>query len=275
MTPSGQFDQLIDSAIALAPSQDMALSAIVPASHRSVAVVTARQSGVVAGLFFTEEVLGRVSELPYTVSDLLPEGTQVSVGDTLARIEAGTHDLLRAELPMATLIRHCSGMATETARWVAAVDGTGACIRASRESVPGVGELAAYAVTVGGGETHHPAAVITRHHAIAAGGVVEAYRLMHTTFPDISCEVVVISLAQLDDLLAEEPAMITLDGLELWAVQMAVQRRNRVSPTTWLAATGLTIDTAADYARSGLDFVDMPSPVHSTLDVRLDVFPAA
>lgn len=195
----------------------------------------------------------------------------------VARIEAGTRDLLTAERTLLNLLTHLSGIASATARWVDAVEGTGAQIRDSRKTLPGLRLLQKYAVTTGGGVNHRlglgDRALIKDNHVVAAGGVLPAFRAVREQFPDKWCEIEVDTLEQLDELLPEKPDEILLDNFEPWMVQTAVQRRDAVSPDTLLEASGgLTLDVAADYARTGVDYLAVGSLTHSApaLDLGLD-----
>lgn len=267
--------QALDEDLTYGP--DITSRATVPAEHRSSARIVSRRPGTIAGLFVVDRVLRQVATSDFRVEEVAPDGTRVGPGDVVARIEAGTRDLLTAERTLLNLLTHLSGIASATAQWVDAVEGTGARIRDSRKTLPGLRLLQKYAVTVGGGVNHRlglgDRALIKDNHVIAAGGVLTAFRAVREQFPDKWCEVEVDTLEQLDQLLPEKPDEILLDNFEPWMVQVAVQRRDAVSPDTLLEASGgLTLDVAADYARTGVDFLAVGSLTHSApaLDLGLD-----
>ena len=110
----------------------------------------------------------------------------------LLRVEAPTRGLLTAERTLLNLVCHLSGIATATAAWVDAVEGTGAKIRDTRKTLPGL-RLQKYAVRVGGGSitasVSGDAALIRDNHVAAAGSVVAALRAVRTAAPDLPCEV--------------------------------------------------------------------------------------
>jgi nicotinate-nucleotide pyrophosphorylase (carboxylating) len=182
---------------------------------------------------------------------------------------------------MLNLVCHLSGIATTTAAWVAAVEGTNAKIRDTRKTLPGLRVLQKYAVRVGGGVNHRmglgDATLIKDNHVAAAGGVLEALRAVRAAAPDLPCEVEVDSLEQLDAVLGEnlgERPLILLDNFPVWQTQIAVQRRDSRSPDTQLESSGgLWLDTAAEYAGTGVDFLAVGALTHSVrvLDVGLDV----
>ncbi len=272
-------DRLIADALRedLRYGPDITTQATVPAGQRSTARIVSRRAGTIAGAFTVEQVLRQVATGEFTVGELVAEGTRVGPGDVVAHIEADTIDLLTAERTLLNLLTHLSGVATATAAWVEAVAGTGVKIRDSRKTLPGLRVLQKYAVRVGGGENHRlglgDRALIKDNHVIAAGGVVEAFRSVRRAFPDKWCEVEVDTLEQFDALLPEQPDEIMLDNFEPWAVQVAVQRRDRIAPGVLLEASGgLGLDRATEYARCGVDYLAVGALTHSApvLDLGLD-----
>ena len=149
-------------------------------------------------------------------------------------VEAPTQGLLTAERTMLNLVCHLSGIATTTAAWVEAVEGTNAKIRDTRKTLPGLRALQKYAVRVGGGVNHRmglgDAALIKDNHVAAAGSVVAALRAVRAAAPDLPCEVEVDSLEQLDDVLAENVELVLLDNFPVWQTQIAAQRRDARAP---------------------------------------------
>ncbi len=205
-------------------------------------------------------------------------GTAPRRGETVLTVQAPTRGLLTAERTMLNLMCHLSGIATATARWVDAVAGTDAKIRDSRKTLPGLRALQKYAVRVGGGVNHRmglgDAALIKDNHVVAAGSVVAALRAVRAQAPGLECEVEVDSLEQFDEVLAENVELILLDNFPLWQTQIAVQRRNTHAPRTRLESSGgLTLDVAADYARTGVDYLAVGALTHSVsvLDLGLDM----
>jgi len=241
--------------------------------------MAAREGGVAAGidvaLMVLDEVLGPDG---YRVLDRVPDGARLRPGDALLRLEAPTGGLLTAERTMLNLVCHLSGIATATARWVDAVEGTKAKIRDTRKTLPGLRVLQKYAVRVGGGVNHRmglgDAALIKDNHVAAAGSVLAALRAVRAAAPDLPCEVEVDTLEQLDEVLAEDVQLILLDNFPVWQTQIAVQRRDARAPGVLLESSGgLSLDTAADYAGTGVDYLAVGALTHSVrvLDIGLDM----
>jgi nicotinate-nucleotide pyrophosphorylase (carboxylating) len=262
---------------------DVTTLATVPPDATATAAMVTRQPGVVAGidvaLLVLDEVLGPDG---YRVLDRVADGDRLRPGDALVRLEAGTSGLLTAERTMLNLVCHLSGIATTTARWVVAVDGTKAKIRDTRKTLPGLRALQKYAVRVGGGVNHRmglgDAALIKDNHVAAAGSVLAALRAVRAVAPDLPCEVEVDSLEQLDDVLGGElddnGALVLLDNFGVWQTQIAVQRRDARAPWVKLESSGgLSLDTAAAYAATGVDYLAVGALTHSVdvLDVGLDI----
>ena len=244
----------------------------------ATAALVAREPGVAAGvdigLLVLDEVLGPDG---YRVLDRVEDGVRLEAGQSLLRLDAKTRGLLTAERTMLNLICHLSGIATATRAWVDAVEGTNARIRDTRKTLPGLRALQKYAVRVGGGVNHRmglgDGALIKDNHVAAAGSVVAALRAVRAAAPDIPCEVEVDTLDQLDEVLAEEVELILLDNFPVWQTQIAVQRRDARAPGTRLESSGgLSLDSAAEYAGTGVDYLAVGALTHSVrvLDVGLD-----
>jgi len=258
---------------------DVTTQATVDPAARTTASMVAREPGVIAGvdiaLLTLDEVLGAGN---YLVKDRVEDGTRVQPGGVVLTVEAPTQGLLTAERTMLNLVCHLSGIATTTAAWVDAVSGTNAKIRDTRKTLPGLRALQKYAVRVGGGVNHRmglgDAALIKDNHVAAAGSVVAALRAVRAAAPNIECEVEVDSLEQLDEVLAENVELILLDNFPVWQTQIAVQRRDARAPQTKLESSGgLSLDRAADFAGTGVDYLAVGALTHSVrvLDIGLDV----
>jgi nicotinate-nucleotide pyrophosphorylase (carboxylating) len=258
---------------------DITTLATVPTGAVATASMVPREPGVIAGvdvaLLVLDEVLGAGG---YRVLDRVEEGARLQPGESLLTVQAETRGLLTAERTALNLICHLSGIATATAAWVDAVHGTKAKVRDTRKTLPGLRVLQKYAVRVGGGVNHRlglgDAALIKDNHVAAAGSVVEALRAVREAAPDLPCEVEVDSLEQLDAVLAEKPELILLDNFPVWQTQTAVQRRDARAPAVLLESSGgLSLENAATYAATGVDYLAVGALTHSAraLDIGLDM----
>jgi len=245
----------------------------------ATADLVAREPGVAAGvdvaILVLDQVLGSDG---YRVLDRVEDGVRLSRGQSLLRLHGPTRGLLTAERTMLNLVCHLSGVATATAAWVDAVEGTGARIRDTRKTLPGLRALQKYAVRVGGGVNHRmglgDAALVKDNHVAAAGSVVAALRAVRAAAPDLPCEIEVDTLEQLDEVLGEDVQLILLDNFPVWQTQIAVQRRDARAPGVMLESSGgLSLQSAAEYAGTGVDYLAVGALTHSVraLDIGLDV----
>lgn len=257
------------------PRIDVTTVATIPADQVRTAHVVARAHGTVSGLPLAELVFWMVAEGAVDVSRVARDGDAVKRGDVLMTVTARTRDLLTAERTALNLLTHMSGIATATRTWVDAVAGTGARIRDSRKTTPGLRALDKYAVRCGGGVNHRyclsDAGLVKDNHVVAAGGVAEAVRAIRARFPDLPLEVEVDRIDQIEDALAAGAEEILLDNFPVERLTEAValvDGRARLE-----SSGGLTLDVAADVARTGVDYLAVGALTHSSpaLDIALDL----
>ena len=254
---------------------DVTTVATIPAAQTRTADVVARRDGVVAGLPVAELVFRTVCGGVLEVVRHARDGDPVKRGDVLMTVTARTRDLLTAERTALNFLTHLSGIATATRAWVDAVAGTGAAIRDSRKTHPGLRVLEKYAVRCGGGVNHRfglaDAALIKDNHVAAAGGVAEAVRAVRERFPDVPLEVEVDRIDQIEPALAAGAQELLLDNFtvpELREAVALVAGRARLE-----SSGGLTLDRAADVAATGVDYLAVGALTHSSpaLDIALDL----
>jgi nicotinate-nucleotide pyrophosphorylase (carboxylating) len=184
-------------------------------------------------------------------------------------------ELLTAERTALNFLCHLSGVATLTRQWVDAVDGTGAKIRDSRKTIPGLRALQKYAVRCGGGVNHRmslsDAALVKDNHVVAAGGVVAAFELVRTTFPGLPLEVEVDTLEQARDVLDAGADLVLLDNMSLDDIRAAVQYA--AGRAKLEASGGLRLENARAVAETGVDYLAVGALTHSApvLDIGMDI----
>lgn len=262
---------------------DVTSVATVPADQRSVAAYGARADGCVAGLAIAAAVIEMVCGPHASTFEFLHnDGDRVSAGDVLARVEAPTQLLLTAERTSLNLLCHLSGIATATARWVDAVAGTGAVIRDTRKTTPGLRALEKYAVRCGGGQNHRmslsDAALVKDNHIVAAGGVAEAFAKVRELAAALPIEIEVDTIDQLRVALAAGADVVLLDNMPPTVLREAVAVSGQHTAVTGHevlleASGGLTIDTARAVAETGVHFISVGGITHSSpiLDIGLDL----
>jgi nicotinate-nucleotide pyrophosphorylase (carboxylating) len=184
--------------------------------------------------------------------------------------------LLTAERSALNLLCHLSGVATVTARWVAAVEGTGARIRDTRKTTPGLRALEKAAVVVGGGVNHRAslsdAALIKDNHVVAAGSVAAAYTAVRDRWPDLEVEVECDTVEQVAQVIAVGADLVLLDNMTLEQLRESVALCRPLGVRTE-ASGGLTLDRARSVAETGVDFLSVGALTHSAavLDLGMDL----
>lgn len=272
-------DALVRATLAedLGGGVDVTSVATVPADQRSTLDLTARAAGVVAGV----PVAGRVFEVESggesRVTLVRSDGDRVEPGDVVLTVTGLTRSLLVCERTALNLLCHLSGVATATAAWAQALEGTGARVRDSRKTTPGLRALEKYAVRCGGGVNHRmglwDAALVKDNHVVAAGGVAQAFEAVRARFPGIPVEVEVDSLAQLADVVAAGADLVLLDNFTPAQTAEAVAL---VAGRCQLESSGgLSLAVARDYAGTGVDFLAVGALTHSApaLDIGADLRP--
>ena len=255
---------------------DPTSSSTVPPDARGEAVFGAREPGVVAGLgvaAVTFFMLGADA----TITDRLPDGSRVEKGDVVMRVHGLTQRMLVAERTALNLACHLSGIATATARWVDALEGSPTRVLDTRKTLPGLRALQKYAVRCGGGVNHRSSlqdmAMVKDNHVIAAGGVIPALEAIRGRFPGLPVEVEVTTLEQLDELLAleERPERILLDNMSDELMSEAV--RITAGRVELEASGGITLERAARIGATGVDFVSVGALTHSVkvFDLGMDL----
>ncbi|MFG2194794.1 carboxylating nicotinate-nucleotide diphosphorylase [Streptomyces sp. NPDC048639] len=254
---------------------DVTTVATIPEYAVATADFTAREAGVVAGLRIAEAILSVVCTDDIEVERHAEDGDRVEPGTKLLSVRTRTRDLLTAERSALNLMCRLSGIATATRAWADLLEGTGAAVRDTRKTTPGLRSLEKYAVRCGGGVNHRmslsDAALIKDNHVIAAGGVAAAFKAVRSEFPDVPIEVEVDRLDQIEPVLAEGADLILLDNFTPEQTREAVAL---VAGRARLESSGrLSLANARAYAETGVDYLAVGALTHSSpiLDIGLDL----
>ncbi|GGP74293.1 MULTISPECIES: carboxylating nicotinate-nucleotide diphosphorylase [Streptomyces] len=258
---------------------DVTTAATVPEDAVATGDFTAREAGTVAGLRVAEAILSIVCTEEFEVERHVADGDRVEAGQKLLSVTTRTRDLLTAERSALNLLCRLSGIATATRAWADALEGTSAKVRDTRKTTPGLRALEKYAVRCGGGVNHRmslsDAALVKDNHVVAAGGVAEAFKAVRETFPEVAIEVEVDTLDQVTEVLEAGADLILLDNFTPEQTARAVEL---VGGRAFLESSGrLTLETAAQYAATGVDYLAVGALTHSSpiLDIGLDLREAA
>ncbi|MBK6733313.1 MAG: carboxylating nicotinate-nucleotide diphosphorylase [bacterium] len=277
--PAGEWlDQLVVRSLRedVGPG-DVSTDVAVAAGARAAGALRARSAGVVAGLPLVARVY-RELDPGVSFEPLVADGVAVTAGQSLARLSGPAGSLLTGERTALNFVQHLSGIATLTARYVAAVAGTRCLVLDTRKTLPGYRELAKYAVRCGGGANHrfglYDRVLLKDNHWAAGDGIADMVARARLRWPALPIEVEVDTAAQLDLVLPLGVEWIMLDNFTPDEVAAAVGERNRAGSSTRLEASGnVTLDTVAAYAQAGADAVSVGRLTHSApaLDLGLDL----
>jgi nicotinate-nucleotide pyrophosphorylase (carboxylating) len=274
--------RLIDQAMAedLGDSGDLTSAATVPPDATLTVRYVSRAAGTAAGLPVLAAMVAHCLGPDAALTLLVDDGATLRPGDALAELTGAARGVLAVERTSLNLLGHLSGIATATRAWVDAVAGTSARIRDTRKTTPGLRDLEKYAVRCGGGVNHRrglfDAVLIKDNHVAAAGGVGAALDRVHAAHPagDLVVQVEVDNVAQLDEALDHGATQILLDNFAIDELSAAVGRIRDRSPDVVVEASGgLSLDSAAAVAATGVDYLAVGALTHSarSLDIGLDV----
>ena len=261
---------------------DVSTALAVEPAARAVACLVARDAGIVAGLPLLDLVWGGLSP-GVAVNWLVADGAAVAAGEAIARVSGPAAAILTGERTALNFLQHLSGIATQTARFVAAVAGTGCAVLDTRKTLPGYRALAKYAVRAGGGENHrfglYDRVLLKDNHWLAAGsGMAGLVARARREQPGLTVQIEVDGLDQLAIVLPLGVEWVLLDNLAPADVARAVALRDAADPArrTRLEVSGnVTLQTARSYADAGADAISVGRLTHSApaLDLGLDFSP--
>jgi nicotinate-nucleotide pyrophosphorylase (carboxylating) len=255
---------------------DLTTRAVVPDGARARARIDQRAAGVPAGLAVAEAVFAQLDP------ELEWESRAVDGGwrepGLLASVVGDAAAILAAERVALNFLGRLSGVATLTARYVQAVEGTGVRILDTRKTTPGLRALEKEAVLAGGGTSHrsglYDAVLVKENHAALAGGVGEAARRALQNAPDgVVVEVECATLTEVLDAVEAGLPRLLLDNMSLDELRRAVELVDGRAELE--ASGGITLKTVRAVAETGVDFISVGALTHSApaLDVSLLVEP--
>lgn len=267
----------------LGAGPDVTTQSTVPKDQRSKAVFATRSAGCIAGIDIAVAVLEMVcGPKNVLVEKKASDADRVAPGQVLMHVTAPTRGLLTAERTALNLLGHLSGIASATRKWADAIAASGARVRDTRKTTPGLRALEKYAVRCGGGVNHRmslsDAALVKDNHIVAAGGVAQAFAAVRAAAPKIAVEIEVDTLEQLHVALGAGADLVLLDNMSPAvlrdAVLIAEAHRATTGKSVILEASGgLTLDNAADVAATGVRYISVGALTHSSsvLDIGLDM----
>jgi len=224
------------------------------------ATIVARESLVLCGEHWVNEVFSQLDQT-VVIDWYVGDGQSADCGDVICKLVGPARTLLTGERTALNFLQSLSATATTTAKYVAAIAGTGARILDTRKTIPGLRLAQKYAVRCGGGANHRiglfDAILIKENHIRSAGGISTALRTAQQLHADVLIEVEVETHEELLEALDAGAARILLDNFSLAALRQAVETNRAYGyAAAELEASGnITLDSIRDVAETGVDYI--------------------
>ena len=256
---------------------DITTDSLIPPESNGLAVIVAKDSGILAGIHIAIEVFFQIDP-DITYNMFVNDGDQVKNGDIVAELKGKTKSLLKAERLALNFLQRASGIATETREYVKEIEGTSARILDTRKTTPGLREIEKYAVTVGGGYSHRfnlsDGVLIKDNHIsslrsdLTLRDIISKAR--QNTPHTLTIEIEVENYEDAKEAFEGKADIILLDNMTPENMKRVVES---VDGQCLLEASGgINIDTVRLVAESGVDLISVGSITHSakSLDISLD-----
>jgi nicotinate-nucleotide pyrophosphorylase (carboxylating) len=281
--PTGFLSPLeIDDAVMRALAEDLGRAgdvtsiATIPPGTPSRTVMAARKAGCIAGLPLAAACFRRLSP-DIEIVPAVRDGAMVEAKTALLHINGDARAVLSAERVALNFVQHLSGIATATAAYVKKAGGGKTRICCTRKTTPGLRALEKYAVRCGGGFNHRfgldDAILIKDNHIAVAGGIRAVLERARAAAGHlVKIEIEVDSLEQLAEVLNCGLAdVVLIDNFDIASMKKAVAMAG--GKLVIEASGGITLDTVAEIAATGVDYASSGALTHSApaLDVGLDI----
>ena len=232
---------------------------------RARAEIRTKEPLTLAGVPIIRRVV-EAAGIELRIEEAAKDGDRAGAGDLVARLSGNARSLLAIERVTLNFLQHLSGIATQTAEFVAAVAGCGARIVDTRKTIPGLRTLQKYAVRMGGGFNHRQrlddGILIKDNHIVAAGGVMAAVLAAQAGAPHgIKVEIECSTMGEVTEALNAGVEIILLDNMSIDEVAQAVQRI--AGRAVVEASGGVTLSSVRALAETGVDIISIGALTHS------------
>lgn len=254
---------------------DVATDYLIPEEQEGSAQFIAKADGVLCGIDIALRVF-KILQPDFKCEVFKKDGDMLKKGDIIAIVSGKIRTILKGERTALNLIQHMSGVATATNKAVKLIEGTNASIADTRKTLPGLRPIEKYAVTVGGGKNHRynlsDCAMLKDNHVDAGGGITNAVKTLkeklgHT----VKIELEVRNLQELQEALDAQVDIIMLDNMSCEDMAKAVEIT--AGKAKLEASGGITDETIAAVAKTGVDIISMGAITHSVkaFDISLKI----
>ena len=256
---------------------DLTSTILIDANAVAAFDINAREDLVVAGLDVAAAIFSRCAP-GCEIEARIEDGAHLHAGDILARVSGKARGILTAERTALNILQHLSGIATLTARYVVAIEGTGAQLIDTRKTTPGLRALEKHAVMCGGGRNHRlgldSGVLIKDNHIAVIGGLAAAVSRAKAQVPTLTkVQVECDTLDQVREALDAGADSLLLDNMEPRTMREAVALVDGAIPLE--ASGGITLKTIRAKAQSGVDLISTGKITQSApaVDIGLDEVP--
>jgi nicotinate-nucleotide pyrophosphorylase (carboxylating) len=257
-------------------SGDLTSQLTVRPETRARAEIRTKEPVILAGV----PIVGRIVEaagIDLRVDEVAKDGDRAGAGDLIARLSGNARNLLAIERVTLNFLQHLTGIATQTADFVATVAGCGARIVDTRKTLPGLRTLQKYAVRMGGGFNHRQrlddGILIKDNHIVAAGGIAAAVLAAQAGAPHgIKVEIECTTIGEVTEALNAGAEIILLDNMTIDELTRAVQR---IAGRALVEASGgVTLGSVRAIAETGVDLISIGALTHSVpaADIHMSLF---
>ncbi|MAF57541.1 MAG: nicotinate-nucleotide diphosphorylase (carboxylating) [Ponticaulis sp.] len=250
---------------------DLTTDATIPPDTNMAVNIVGRKNGVIAGLDAASLAL-RMIDTSVSLDIATPDGAAVAPGQVVARLNGSARSILTAERTMLNFMGRLSGIATLTREFVSRIEGSDAKIVCTRKTTPGHRAVEKRAVRCGGGTSHRygldDAIMIKDNHIAACGSITDALkRALDYAGHLRMVEIEVDTLDQLEEIIPLKPHAVLLDNMSCDNLREAVRMVGGAFTTE--ASGGVNLDTVAEIASTGVDFISVGALTHSALNLDL------
>jgi nicotinate-nucleotide pyrophosphorylase (carboxylating) len=259
-------------------SGDLTTHLLFPKAVKAEAAIRVKQEAILAGLSVAEAVFRKVDP-KLKFKPLARDGDRVDPGTIVALVKGDGRSLLKGERVALNFLQRLSGIATLTARFVEAVQGTGTTILDTRKTTPGLRMLEKYAVRMGGGRNHRmnlsDGILIKDNHLALAGNLKAAVQRARKKAPrGFKVEVETTNLTEAEEALVAKADIILLDNMTIPQLKEAVLLISGQALTE--ASGGVNLNNVREIAATGVDFISIGALTHSApaVDISMDIQPA-
>lgn len=271
----------IENSVSIALAEDIGAGDVtgllIPEDEVSMATIITREAAVICGIDWVEEVFAQLDNdvhIEWEVED----GESVEAGQTLCSLSGNSRSLLTGERTALNFLQTLSATATVAHRYAEAVKGTDCKVLDTRKTIPGLRLAQKYAVSCGGCHNHRiglfDAILIKENHIEAAGGIAKAVDEARFNSPDLTIEVEVENMDELQQALDASVDRIMLDNFDTSQIKEAIKLTEQRAELE--ASGGITLKNIREYAETGVDYISigaLTKDIHSIdLSMRFGLF---